>query len=87
MVIALAGGWGREKLLSWSDVVTALPRLLRERRAIQAHRRASALEFARHMTPELSSAYLGRAARMRPLRTALRLYWSVVLAVLGRLDR
>ena len=87
VVIALAGGWGREKLLSWSDVVTALPRLLRERRAIQAHRRVSALEFARHMTPELSSAYLGRAARMRPLGTALRLYWSVVLAVLGRLDQ
>jgi GT2 family glycosyltransferase len=85
--IAVAGGWGREKVQSWGDVAGSLPRLLRERRAIQARRRVPALEFARHMTPELSSAYLGRAARMRLIGAALRLYWSLVLAVLGRLDR
>jgi len=85
--IAFAGGWGSEKLRSWGDVAGALPRLLRERRAIQARRRVPALEFARHMTPDLSSAYLGRAARARPIGAALRLYWSLVLAVLGRLGR
>jgi GT2 family glycosyltransferase len=84
--VAISGGWGREKLLSWGDVARALPRLLRERRAIQAHRRVSALEFARHMTPELSSPYLGRASRMRWLRACLRAYWVLVLAALGRLD-
>src|SRR5437763_7614602 len=87
VVIALSGGWGREKVLSWGDVGRALPRLMRERRAIQARRRLSALEFARYMTPELSSAYLGRAARMRWLAAALRAYWSLVLVVLGRLGR
>jgi GT2 family glycosyltransferase len=85
VAIAFAGGWGREKLLSWVDVVRALPRLLRERRSIQARRRVSALEFARHMTPELSSPYLGRASELRWLRAGLRTYWRLVLAVLRRL--
>ena len=87
VAIAFAGGWGREKLLSWTDVATALPRLRRERRGIQARRRVSALQFARHMTPELSSPYLGRASRMRWLSVCLRAYWRLVLAALGRLER
>jgi GT2 family glycosyltransferase len=85
VAIAFAGGWGREKLLSWVDVARALPRLMRERRDIQAGRRVSALEFARHMTPDLSSPYLGRASEMRLLRAVMRAYWGGVLAALGRL--
>ncbi|HEX6116212.1 MAG TPA: glycosyltransferase family 2 protein [Solirubrobacterales bacterium] len=81
--IALAGGWGRQKVLAKLDLVRWLPRLLRERRAIQATRAIPAAEFARHLTPDLDSAYLGRAARSRGLRAALRAYWSVVLALLG----
>jgi GT2 family glycosyltransferase len=87
VAIAFTGGWGREKLLSWSDVGRALPRLLRERRDIQARRRISALEFARHLTPDLSSPYLGRASEMRWLRAGLRAYWALVLAALGRIAR
>jgi GT2 family glycosyltransferase len=83
--VAFGGGWGREKLLSWVDVARALPRLRRERRGIQAARCVSALEFARHMTPELSSPYLGRASRMRWLHAGLRAYWALVLAALRRL--
>jgi hypothetical protein len=81
--IAFGGGWGPEKLRSWGDVVSALPQLLGERREIQARRRTSALEFARHMTPDLSSAYLGRAGEQRWLRVLLRAYWRAVLALLG----
>jgi GT2 family glycosyltransferase len=80
--VAVGGGWGRDKALAWADVVRALPRLLRERRAIQSHRRVSAGEFARHMTPDLSSPYLGRASESRPLRAALRAYWRLVRALL-----
>jgi GT2 family glycosyltransferase len=83
LAIAVAGGWGPEKLRSWRDLAGAMPRLLRERRAIQARRRVSALEFARHMTPDLSSPYLGRASELRWLRAALRAYWRLVLAALG----
>jgi GT2 family glycosyltransferase len=83
LAIAFAGGWGQEKLLAYGDVVRSLPRLLRERREIQSLRRVSALEFARHMTPDLSSPYLGRAAGARWLRWLLRVYWRAVCAALG----
>src|SRR5205085_10937450 len=65
LVVALGGGWGPEKVRAWGDLARALPQLLRERRAIQARRRVSALEFARHMTPDLSSPYLGPASELR----------------------
>ena len=81
--IALAGGWGRQKLLAKLDLIGWFPRLLRERRAIQARRAISAAMFARYLTPDLDSNYLGRAARSRILRAALRAYWSVVLRLLG----
>jgi GT2 family glycosyltransferase len=84
VAIAFAGGWGPEKLRSWGDVARALPRLRRERRDIQRRRRVSALEFARHMTPDLSTPYLGRASELSWLRAGLRLYWRLVLAALGR---
>jgi N-acetylglucosaminyl-diphospho-decaprenol L-rhamnosyltransferase len=80
---ALADGWGRQKLLAWADTVRALPRLLRERRHIQARRRIGAREFAASLTPELSSPYLGWAAASRPLDAAMRAYWALVLALLG----
>ena len=80
--ISLAGGWGRQKGLAWLDVMRWLPRLRRERREIQASRRVGPGEFARAMTPDLDSSYLGAAGRSRLLRALLRAYWSVVLAVL-----
>ena len=82
VAIAIAGGWGRQKALAALDLAGWLPRLLRERRAIQARRRVTAGEFARHLTAELDSAYLGRAARSRALRLLLGGYWTVVLALL-----
>jgi GT2 family glycosyltransferase len=80
---AFAGGWGPQKIASWGDVVRALPRLLRERRGIQAARTVSASEFARGFTASLSSPYLGRAAQLGPLDAALRAYWRMVLAALA----
>jgi hypothetical protein len=81
--IAIAGGWGRQKVLAKLDLIGWLPRLLRERRRIQATRDIAVAEFARHLTPDLDSPYLGRAAESPALRIALRAYWSVVLALLG----
>jgi N-acetylglucosaminyl-diphospho-decaprenol L-rhamnosyltransferase len=80
--ISLAGGWAGQKALAWLDVVRALPRLMRERRAIQAERRLSPGGFAVWLTPDLDSAYLGGAARSRLLRRVLRLYWGCVLSLL-----
>jgi GT2 family glycosyltransferase len=80
--ISIAGGWGPQKLASWIDVLRWLPRLRRERREIQATRSIDAKTFARGLTPDLGSSYLGPAGRSRVLRAALRAYWSVVLALL-----
>jgi GT2 family glycosyltransferase len=80
--ISISGGWAQKKLLSWLDVARWLPRLLRERREIQSGRRVAPGAFARALTPDLDSSYLGAPGRSRLLRAALRAYWSAVLALL-----
>ncbi len=82
VAIAIAAGWGREKALAYADVARALPRLLRERRAIQAGARIDAADFAAALTAELDSAYLGRASRSALLRGLLGAYWKLVLRLL-----
>jgi GT2 family glycosyltransferase len=84
LLAAVSGGWGADKALAWGDTVVALPRLLRERAVIRRHRRVSALEFANHMTPDLTSPYLGRVAELQWLRWLLRAYWRSVRAALAR---
>ena len=84
--VSAAGGWFGQKLLAWGDTLSAAGRLLGERRRIQAGRAIDAGEFARGLTADLASPYLGRAGRSRALRGALRAYWSVVLALLRASD-
>jgi GT2 family glycosyltransferase len=80
---SVAGGWFGQKLRAWGDTLGALPRLLRERRAIQATRSATTADFARALTPTLDSPYLGVASRSRLLDALLGGYWRVVLRLLG----
>jgi GT2 family glycosyltransferase len=80
--LAFAGGWGKQKLLALADTIRALPRLFRDRRRIQSTRTISAREFADHLTPELSSPYLGRPAEWALLQGLLRAYWSVARMLL-----
>jgi len=82
LVVATSGGWLAEKLNAGVDTARSLPRLRRERREIQAGASISAAAFARTLTPDLDSAYLGRATESRVLRTLLRSYWSLVLLAL-----
>jgi hypothetical protein len=82
--ISIRNGWFGEKLLAWRDVIRWMPRLLQERRTIQATRRVTGAEFARTLTPDLSSPYLGAMGGSRVLRVALRAYWRAALAVLAR---
>jgi GT2 family glycosyltransferase len=81
-VVAAAGGWAPQKLRATGETLMALPRLLRQRRAIQASRAIAPLDFVRWLTPELDSAFLGRAATTGVLRAVLRGYWSLVLLAL-----
>ena len=87
LAIAARGGWLSSKLAATGDTVRALPRLLAERRAVQAQRRIGALDFARWLTPDLDSVYLGPVGRLTALRWALRVYWRLVLAGLRALER
>lgn len=80
--VAIRDGWLKDKLRASSEVARWLPRLLRERREIQARRSVSALEFAEQFTADITSPLLGRAARSRLLRLVLRAYWKAVRGVL-----
>jgi GT2 family glycosyltransferase len=81
--VSIAGGWFGAKLRAGFDLLRWLPRLLRERRAIQDVKGIGSAEFAAALTPDLDSDYLGRAGRVAPLGWGLRAYWRVVLALLG----
>ncbi len=81
--VAIAGGWGRQKLAATVDVIRWLPRLLRERREVQATRAVSAAKFAEWLTPDLDSPFIGEVARTAPVRLALRAYWRAVRLLLG----
>ena len=83
LFVSLAGGWGPQKLRATGETLVALPRLLRERREIQARRAIGPAEFADSLTAELSSPHLGRVRGFAPLRWALTGYWSLVRALLG----
>jgi GT2 family glycosyltransferase len=83
VAIAAGSGWLPQKLAAYRDTLGALPRLLRERREIQARRAVGAADFAAALSADLDSAYLGAAGRSSVLRTVLRAYWSAVCALLG----
>ncbi|HEX6713730.1 MAG TPA: glycosyltransferase [Thermoleophilaceae bacterium] len=83
LAASVAGGWAPQKLRSWGLVLTALPMLLRERRAIQSSRVIGAAEFARWLSADLSSEHLGAAGRSRVVGGGLRLYWRLVRVALG----
>jgi GT2 family glycosyltransferase len=79
---ALVGGWVGAKARATADVGRALPRLLRERRVIQAGRTIGPRAFADGLTDELSSPFLGPLGRSRALTAVLRAYWRAVTALL-----
>ncbi|HEU4656835.1 MAG TPA: glycosyltransferase family 2 protein [Capillimicrobium sp.] len=80
--VAFAGGWARSKAQATGDVLRALPRLRRERAAVQATRRISAAQFAAGLVAEPSSPYLGAVGRSRLVAAVLRGYWALVRALL-----
>jgi GT2 family glycosyltransferase len=81
--VATAGGWGRQKLRANREFVSWLPRLLRERRALQSQRTVRAAEFAAALTPDLDSDLISPLVRTWPARPLLRGYWRAVRALLS----
>jgi GT2 family glycosyltransferase len=84
LLASAAGGWGAQKLRADAEALAWLPRLLRERRRIQRDRAVSAGEFASALTADLDSPFIPAIARSAPARLALRTYWRLVRALLGR---
>jgi len=82
--VAVAGGWGTEKLRANLAFLRWLPRLLRERRAVQRQRTITPAEFAAALTPDLDSELISPLARTRPARLLLRAYWRLVRLLLPR---
>jgi GT2 family glycosyltransferase len=87
LAVATSGGWGRQKLAANLEFLRWLPRLLRERRQVQATRTITATEFASLLTPDLDSSFISPSVRTRPVRFVLRAYLGAVRLVLGRLSR
>jgi GT2 family glycosyltransferase len=83
LLVSAAGGWGRQKLAAEIGFLHWLPRLLRERRALQAERTVGAAEFASWLSADLDSPFIAAAARSMPARLLLRGYWRAVRALLG----
>lgn len=83
LVVAAAGGWLPQKLGAGGDTLRALPRLVGQRRRIQASARIGAGAFASALTPGLDSPFLGRTGRSRVLARLLAAYWRIVLRLLG----
>jgi GT2 family glycosyltransferase len=79
---AFAGGWGCQKLAAIGEVLRWLPRLLRERRQIQATRAVSAAEFAAWLSADLDSPFIPAIARSLPAHLLLRTYWRLARLVL-----
>ena len=84
LAVSAAGGWGRQKLAADREFLRWLPRLLRERRQVQATRAVGAAEFASWLTPDLDSPFIAPAARSLPARLLLRAYWRLARLALGR---
>ncbi|MGN6215675.1 MAG: glycosyltransferase [Solirubrobacterales bacterium] len=82
LLVAAAGGWGRQKLRADLEALRWLPRLLRERRQVQRRRTVGAAEFASWLTPDLDSPLISPLARSLPARFALRTYWRLVRLLL-----
>ena len=87
LAVAARGGWFRAKVSAMIDVARWLPRLRAERHEIQARRAITASDFARHLTPDLESPFIGVRARTGATRSLLRLYWRGVIALLALLHR
>lgn len=83
LLVAASGGWGGQKLRANLQLLRWLPRLLRERRQVQAARTLSTAEFASWLTPDLDSELISPLARSRPARLLLRSYWRLVRLILG----
>jgi GT2 family glycosyltransferase len=83
LAAAAAGGWAGQKIAADLEALRWLPRLLAERRRLQATRTVSAAEFASWLSADLDSPFIPAVVRSWPARLLLRAYWRFVRTLLG----
>jgi GT2 family glycosyltransferase len=83
LAVAARGGWLRQKLRAQAAVARALPAMLARRRGVQSARVIGSATFARRLTADLDSPYLGPLAEVAPLAAAQRAYWALVVRLLS----
>jgi N-acetylglucosaminyl-diphospho-decaprenol L-rhamnosyltransferase len=83
LAAAARGGWLSQKLRALAAVARALPAVLARRREVQAGSRIGAKDFARRLSADLDSPFLGPIAQVAPLAAAQRTYWAGVLRLLS----
>jgi len=81
LVLAARGGWLREKLGTYSEVVRALPDLLRDRREVQARRAATANDV-QHVVGEIHFEGFDHPIVTRVANPLLARYWRAARALL-----
>lgn len=82
LAVAAHQGWLDQKLRAWRQVFRWTPRLMVERRRIQATRSISARRFADILTADLDSPFFPGFVRSAPVRLLLRSYWRLAKALL-----
>lgn len=87
LLVAARGGWLVQKVRADLDVIASLPRLRRERDAVQETRAVSAAAFSRGLVVDLDSPFLGATGTSPVVRTLLRVYWAVARRVMVLIDR
>jgi GT2 family glycosyltransferase len=83
LAVAARDGWLGAKLRAMAAVARGLPRVLRERRAVQARRAIGSAAFASALRDVVDSPYVPAASRGRAARALLRSYGALVRLAAG----
>lgn len=78
LAVAVAQGWGRQKVQGWGWILTHLGVVVRRRRLVQSTRTVPDRDLVQLMTDRFDSAQMPLPAAAAPVEALLRLWWRVV---------
>lgn len=84
LVLAIAQGWGRQKVRGWVWLARNLPAVVRRRAAIQAARRVPDSDLVDHLVDTFSAQQLGMPAAGQALEVVLKAYWQIARRIITR---
>lgn len=78
LAVAVAQGWGRQKLRGWVWILTHLGVVARRRRLVQSARTVPDRDLVHLMTDTFDSAQMPLPRAAAPVESLLRIWWRVV---------